>query len=91
MLTPAQSETLQFVQQFQAERNGISPSYQEIADALGLSGKAPVKRRLDALEKRQFIRRVPGRQRAIVVLASPALAQVSTEALRAELARRGAV
>jgi repressor LexA len=91
MLTARQRDCLRFIETFQAENDGASPTFDEIRGALGLAGKSGVFRLLDGLEERGFIRRLPNRVRAIELIDRSPLAHVPTEALRAELERRGAV
>jgi hypothetical protein len=40
---------LEYIQQFQRLNGGISPSFQEIIDALGISSKSVVRYHLDSL------------------------------------------
>ncbi|WP_347303787.1 transcriptional repressor LexA [Croceibacterium sp. TMG7-5b_MA50] len=70
MLTAKQHELLQFIQQ-RLEATGISPSFEEMKDALDLRSKSGVHRLISALEERQFIRRLPNRARALEVLRQP--------------------
>jgi len=69
MLTRKQHELLSFIQQ-RLEANGISPSFEEMKDALDLRSKSGVHRLVSALEERGFIRRLPNRARALEVLKS---------------------
>jgi repressor LexA len=52
--------------------SGIPPSFDEMADAVDLKSKSGVHRLLTSLEKRGYVRRMPGRARALEVLAMPA-------------------
>jgi repressor LexA len=67
MLTAKQHELLLFIQQ-RLEETGISPSFEEMKDALDLKSKSGVHRLISALEERGFIRRLPNRARALEVL-----------------------
>jgi len=49
----------------------VSPSFEEMKDALDLKSKSGVHRLISALEERQFIRRLPNRARALEVLRMP--------------------
>lgn len=89
MLTTRQRDCLRAIETFQEENGGVSPSFEELRDALGLASKSGVYRLLGGLEERGFIRRL-SRARAIEIINRSPLAHVSTEALRAELERRGA-
>ena len=66
MLTRKQRELLQFIQERLAD-SGISPSFDEMKDALGLKSKSGVHRLITGLEERGFIRRLPHRARALEV------------------------
>lgn len=63
-LTPRQSEALAFIRAYIAERK-VSPTYQEIADALNISSKGGVARLVDALEQRGHIVRLKGGIRSL--------------------------
>ncbi len=70
MLTAKQHELIRFIQQ-RLEETGISPSFEEMKDALDLKSKSGVHRLISALEERGFIRRLPNRARALEVLKQP--------------------
>ena len=70
MLTAKQHELLRFIQH-RLEETGISPSFEEMKDALDLKSKSGVHRLISALEERGFIRRLPPRARALEVLREP--------------------
>ena len=67
MLTRKQHELLMFIQA-RLEETGISPSFEEMKEALDLKSKSGVHRLISALEERGFIRRLPNRARALEVL-----------------------
>ncbi|WP_338445294.1 transcriptional repressor LexA [Pelagerythrobacter marensis] len=71
MLTAKQHELIRFIQQ-RLEETGISPSFEEMKEALDLKSKSGVHRLISALEERGFIRRLPNRARALEVLRDPA-------------------
>ena len=72
-LTTRQREVLSFLIRF-LKRRGYPPTVREIARHFGLKGPKSPKKRLDALEEKGYIRRRPGRSRAIeVVGVSPSL------------------
>lgn len=93
-LTHAQAELLDFIGKFQAENNGVSPSFEEMKQALGLHSKSGVHRLIEALEERGRLTRRHNRARAIEILEAsperPAIWTFSTRELVAELARRHA-
>lgn len=70
MLTRKQHELLCFIHDRLAE-SGVSPSFEEMKDALDLKSKSGVHRLISALEERQFIRRLPNRARALEVVKMP--------------------
>ncbi len=78
MLTRKQHDLLTFINA-RLDDGGVSPSFEEMKDALGLKSKSGVHRLISALEERAFIRRLPNRARALEVLRMP---ELSNEALR---------
>ena len=70
MLTAKQHELLRFIHE-RLEETGISPSFEEMKEALDLKSKSGVHRLISALEERGFIRRLPNRARALEVLKMP--------------------
>lgn len=70
MLTKKQNDLLIFIRD-RLEASGVSPSFDEMKDALGLRSKSGVHRLISALEERGFIRRLPHRARALEVLRAP--------------------
>ncbi len=70
MLTAKQHELLRFIQR-KLEETGISPSFEEMKEALDLKSKSGVHRLISALEERGFIRRLPNRARALEVVRQP--------------------
>ena len=70
MLTRKQSELLTYIHHRLKEK-GVSPSFEEMKDALQLKSKSGVHRLISALEERGFIRRLPNRARALQILRMP--------------------
>jgi repressor LexA len=70
MLTAKQHELIRFIQQ-RLEETGISPSFEEMKEALDLKSKSGVHRLISALEERGFLRRLPNRARALEVIRQP--------------------
>lgn len=70
MLTRKQHELIRFIQA-RLEETGVSPSFEEMKEALDLRSKSGVHRLISALEERGFIRRLPNRARALEVLRQP--------------------
>jgi repressor LexA len=70
MLTAKQHELLMFINQ-RLGGTGVSPSFDEMREALELKSKSGVHRLISALEERKFIRRLPNRARALEVLKLP--------------------
>ena len=70
MLTAKQHELIRFIQT-RLEDTGISPSFEEMKEALDLKSKSGVHRLISALEERGFLRRLPNRARALEVIKQP--------------------
>ena len=70
MLTAKQRELLLFIDG-RLKQDGVSPSFDEMREALDLKSKSGVHRLISALEERGFIRRLPNRARALEVLKLP--------------------
>ncbi len=70
MLTAKQRELLLFIHG-RLGRTGVSPSFDEMREALDLKSKSGVHRLISALEERGFIRRLPNRARALEVMKLP--------------------
>ncbi len=70
MLTRKQQELLFFIND-RLNEGGVSPSFDEMKDALGLKSKSGIHRLITGLEERGFIRRLPHRARALEVLRLP--------------------
>jgi len=78
MLTKKQHELLMFINE-RIKEGGVSPSFDEMKEALDLRSKSGIHRLITALEERGFIRRLAHRARALEILklpesASPSLA-----------------
>ncbi len=70
MLTSKQHQLLTFIRE-RLEATGVSPSFEEMKDALSLRSKSGIHRLITALEERGFIRRMRHRARALEVLKLP--------------------
>jgi repressor LexA len=70
MLTRKQYELLIFINRRLGE-GGVSPSFEEMKEALGLKSKSGIHRLISGLEERGFIRRLPHRARALEVVRLP--------------------
>ena len=70
MLTKKQHELICFIND-RLNETGVSPSFEEMKDALDLKSKSGVHRLISALEERGFLRRLPNRARALEVLKMP--------------------
>ncbi len=70
MLTSKQNELLRFIHE-RLESSGVSPSFEEMKEALDLKSKSGVHRLIGALEERGFIRRLANRARALEILQMP--------------------
>ena len=70
MLTRKQQELLLFINQ-RLSQGGVSPSFEEMKEALDLKSKSGIHRLISGLEERGFIRRLPHRARALEVVRLP--------------------
>ncbi|HYD31017.1 MAG TPA: transcriptional repressor LexA [Azospirillaceae bacterium] len=70
MLTRKQQELLLFIRQ-RLSQGGVSPSFDEMKEALNLKSKSGIHRLITGLEERGFIRRLPHRARALEVIKLP--------------------
>src|SRR3569833_888658 len=70
MLTAKQRELLLFIDA-RLKKDGVSPSFDEMREALDLKSKSGVHRLISALEERGFIRRLPNQAHALEVLKNP--------------------
>ncbi|XBQ15631.1 MAG: transcriptional repressor LexA [Oceanicaulis sp.] len=90
MLTKKQHELLLFIHKRLSE-DGVSPSFDEMKEALSLASKSGVHRLVSALEERGFIRRLPHRARALEVLKLPdsAAPKPASNVVEPDFGRRG--
>jgi repressor LexA len=77
MLTRKQNELLHFINKRLTDA-GVSPSFDEMKEALGLKSKSGIHRLITGLEERGFIRRLPHRARALEVLKLPDAVGITT-------------
>src|SRR5215469_13809978 len=70
MLTRKQHELLMFINQRLAA-TGVSPSFDEMKDALNLRSKSGIHRLISGIEERGFIKRLAHRARALEVIKLP--------------------
>ena len=70
MLTRKQHELLMFIHE-RIKESGVSPSFDEMKEALDLASKSGIHRLITALEERGFIRRLAHRARALEVVKLP--------------------
>ncbi len=70
MLTRKQHELLMFIHE-RIRETGVSPSFDEMKEALDLKSKSGIHRLITALEERGFIRRIAHRARALEIVRLP--------------------
>ena len=70
MLTQKQLDLLKFIHT-RVQRDGVTPSFDEMKDALDLRSKSGIHRLITALEERGFIQRLAHRARAIEIVKLP--------------------
>ena len=76
MLTTKQRELLMFIHE-RIKETGVSPSFDEMKEALDLASKSGIHRLITALEERGFLRRLAHRARALEVIKLPDQATTS--------------
>ena len=76
MLTKKQKNLLLFINK-KLRSTGVSPSYEEMKNALNLKSKSGIHRLISALEERGFIKRLAHKARALEVLKLPETASVN--------------
>ena len=76
MLTSKQLQLLNYIESH-TQKHSVTPSFDEMKDALGLRSKSGIHRLITALEERGFIRRLAHRARAIEILRMPEKMQPS--------------
>ena len=76
MLTKKQKNLLLFINK-KIRSTGVSPSYEEMKNALNLKSKSGIHRLISALEERGFIRRLAHKARALEVIKLPETASVN--------------
>src|SRR4030043_1193465 len=72
VLTPTQEKVFDFLKYFLREK-GFPPTLREIASHFGLKGPKAPQKTLNILERKGYIRKVPGGSRAIEILNFPSL------------------
>ena len=88
MLTRKQNELLMFINK-RLNDDGVSPSFDEMKEALRLKSKSGIHRLITGLEERGFLRRLPHRARALQVLKLPDTAAMPAPNVMPMLARAG--
>ena len=76
MLTKKQKNLLMFINK-KLRSSGVSPSYEEMKQALNLKSKSGIHRLISALEERGFIRRLAHKARALEVIKLPETASAN--------------
>ena len=80
MLTKKQHQLLTFIDSH-LRNEGVSPSFEEMKNALNLKSKSGIHRLISNLEERGFIRRLPHRARALEILKQPADTLTSSDSM----------
>ncbi len=76
MLTKKQKNLLLFINK-KLRSSGVSPSYEEMKEALSLKSKSGIHRLISALEERGFIKRLAHKARALEVIKLPETASAN--------------
>lgn len=90
MLTKKQKDLLLFIHS-RVQETGVSPSFDEMKDALELKSKSGIHRLITALEERGFIRRLAHRARALEILKLPEGVQSSANEVASAKAKSNVV
>ena len=90
MLTKKQKDLLLFIHS-RVQETGVSPSFDEMKDALELKSKSGIHRLITALEERGFIRRLAHRARALEILKLPEGVQSSANEVASAQAKSNVV
>jgi repressor LexA len=88
VLTRKQNELLLFINK-RLNDDGVSPSFDEMKEALRLKSKSGIHRLITGLEERGFLRRLPHRARALQVVKLPETAAMPAPNVTPMLARPG--
>ncbi|WP_161991109.1 hypothetical protein [Rhizobium sp. rho-13.1] len=71
-ITSRQRDLLELIRSYAAENEGLSPSYAEMRDRLGVKSRATIHRLVTGLEERGAIRRLSGHARSVVIVGEAA-------------------
>lgn len=78
-LTARQAKTLAFIEAYTVERDGMAPTYDEIASHLGLASRSGAYRMVEQLVQRGHLRRFRHRTRTLEVVWPAAPSKTKTE------------
>ena len=78
MLTKKQHELLLFLEE-RISQSGVTPSFEEMKNKVGLKSKSGIHRLISALEDRGFIKKLPFKARAIEIIKSPIIKSKSSD------------
>lgn len=78
MLTQKQYDLLLFIAK-RLNETSVSPSFDEMRQAVGLKSKSGIHRLIKGLEERRFVRHLPNRARALEVLRLPEKKRISAD------------
>lgn len=93
MLTEKQYNLLVYINKINKEK-GLSPSFDEMKEAIGLRSKSGIHALINSLSERGFIRKLPHKARALEVIRLPKFkpqAVIDEEKKREEAVRSGSV
>ncbi len=68
MITYVQKKLFDYISGYVQSHGGVSPSYSEMCEGVGLKSKSSIHRKVRALEERGWLRRLPNRARAIEIM-----------------------
>ena len=78
MLTKKQHQLFLFLEE-RISQSGVTPSFEEMKNKVGLKSKSGIHRLISALEDRGFIKKLPFKARAIEIIKSPIIKSKSSD------------
>ncbi len=90
MLTHRQNQLLYYIHH-QISKRGVSPSYEEMKNAIGLSSKSGIHRIIQGLEERGYIKRLSNKARAVEIIKLPIHQTLEDQTEHASISRNALI
>lgn len=87
MLTPRQNQLLKFIAAYARAHSGVTPTYQEMADGMGVQSKSVVGGLVEGLVERGFLKRGRGDARNLEIVRTLKVPRAPADAIGAERER----